>query len=142
MVTCGVLDNANIANPIAQPEETTTYNVLISNEEGCITERDIEIFVKNLDCDYPFVFVPSAFSPNGDGENDEFLVRGVNIEEMNLVIFNRWGQKVFETNDQSEGWRGTFKNELLAPDVYGYYLTVKCFNGEENFKKGNVSLLR
>ncbi|MFT4758480.1 MAG: gliding motility-associated-like protein [Paraglaciecola sp.] len=138
----GSLDNENIANPIAQPEETTTYNVLISNEDGCATERDIEVFVKNLDCDYPFVFVPSAFSPNGDNENDEFLVRGVNIEEMNITIFNRWGQKVFETNNQEEGWGGTFKGELLAPDVYGYYLTVKCFNGKENFKKGNVSLLR
>lgn len=138
----GSLDADNIANPIAQPDETTTYNVLISNEEGCATERDIEVFVKNLDCDYPFVFVPSAFSPNGDGENDEFLVRGVNIEEMTVVVFNRWGQKVFETSNQDEGWGGTFKGELLAPDVYGYYLTVKCFNGEENFKKGNVSLLR
>lgn len=138
----GSLDVTNISNPIASPDETTLYNVMISNEEGCVTERDIEIFVKDLECDYPFVFVPSAFSPNGDGENDEFLVRGVNIEEMNITVFNRWGQKVFETNDQSEGWQGTFKGELLAPDVYGYYLTVKCFNGEENFKKGNISLLR
>ena len=136
------LDNTNIPDPIASPDETTVYNVLISNAEGCTTERDIEIFVKNLDCDYPFVFVPSAFSPNGDGDNDEFLVRGVNIEAMNVVIFNRWGQKVFETSNQSEGWKGTFKGEPLAPDVYGYYLTVKCFNGEENFKKGNVTLLR
>jgi len=136
------LDDAEIPNPIASPEETTLYTILITNEEGCSTEREIEVFVKEFPCEYPYIFVPTAFSPNDDGENDEFLVRSNIIEELTISIFNRWGQKVFETNDLNESWKGTFKNERLAPDVYGYYLTGKCFGGEEFFKKGNVTLIR
>ena len=61
---------------------------------------------------------------------------------MYLTIYDRWGQKVFETNDPNQGWDGTFKGEALAPDVYGFYLQIKCFNGADFFKKGNIALLK
>lgn len=143
-VPCDYLDDCNIPNPQAEPEEAGdhTYTVFVSNAEECAAERTVVVTVINPDCALPFVFIPSAFTPNGDGENDVFLVRGNNIESMELVIYNRWGQRMFETNDQNDSWDGTFKGELLSPAVFGYYLRATCYNGEEHFKKGNVSLLR
>jgi gliding motility-associated-like protein len=64
------------------------------------------------------------------------------IDEMYLTIYDRWGQKVFESVDQNDAWDGSFKGKALPPDVYGFYLQVKCTNGEEYFKKGNIALLK
>ncbi len=139
---CGSLDDCNIHDPQAMPESTTTYTVTVSNEEGCFAENDVTVVVINPDCQEPFVFVPTAFSPNNDGENDVLYVRGNNLESVTFAIYNRWGQKVFETNDKNIGWSGTFKNEFLPPGVYGYFLKAKCFNGQDYFKKGNVTLIR
>jgi gliding motility-associated-like protein len=86
--------------------------------------------------------VPNAFSPNGDLLNDGLFVRGNSIDELHFVIYNRWGEKVFETRDQSIPWDGTYKGKPLSPDVYAYYLEVRCFNGETYFEKGNISLIR
>lgn len=136
------LDDPTIHNPVATPEETTTYTVLVTDEGGCQTYREITIVVLNPDCEEPNIFLPNAFTPNGDGENDFLYVRSNIIETVELAIYNRWGQKVFETTDKNIGWNGTYKNELLTPDVYGYYLKATCFNGQAFFKKGNITLLR
>ena len=93
-------------------------------------------------CIEPYIFLPNAFSPNGDMNNDILQLKGQFVEEMHLIIFDRWGQKVFESREQSFGWDGTFKGEELSPDTYGFYLTVRCIDGEEYFKKGNISLIR
>ncbi len=136
------LDDSEVFNPIALPEETTTYTVEITGELGCVTERSVEVVVVDLECREPFVFIPNAFTPNGDNENDVLYVRGSNVEEVFMTVYNRWGEKMFETNDKNIGWDGTFKNKQLPPDVYGYYMQVKCFNGMEYFKKGNITLLK
>jgi len=67
-------------------------------------------------------------------------LRGFNVDEVYFMIFNRWGQKVFESNSQSEGWNGVFDGKKVCNDVYGYYLRVRCTNGEEYIKKGNVTV--
>jgi gliding motility-associated-like protein len=61
---------------------------------------------------------------------------------MTLMIFDRWGEKVFESTDQNNGWDGRFKNKPLDPDVYVYHLKVICIDGQENLIKGNITLLR
>ena len=58
------------------------------------------------------------------------------------MIYDRWGEKVFETRDQKIPWLGEFRNKTLGPDVYSYYLRVRCLNGEYLVKKGNVSVLK
>ena len=136
------LDDSEVFDPIASPEETTMYTVEVTGELGCVEERSVEVVVIDLECREPFVFIPNAFTPNGDGENDMLFVRGSNIDEVFLTVYNRWGEKMFETNDKNVGWDGRYKGEQLPPDVYGYYMQVKCFNGMEYFKKGNVSILR
>jgi len=132
----------DIYNPTATPLETTTYDLTIRDPNGCINRRSITITVFNPECREPFIFVPNAFTPDGDGLNEVLFVRGAAIDEVFFAIYNRWGEKVFESNSKSQGWDGTFKGKMLTPDVYGYYVQVRCFNGEEYFKKGNVTLIR
>jgi len=136
------LSNSTIYNPIATPEVTTDYSLSISDGSGCTNNALITIVVLNPVCEEPFVFMPNAFSPNGDGENDILKVEGRTIDEFYLAIYDRWGELVFETTDPSKGWDGNFNGELSEPDVYGFYLKLKCINGEEYFKKGNITLLR
>ncbi|MEL6926641.1 MAG: T9SS type B sorting domain-containing protein, partial [Bacteroidota bacterium] len=90
----------------------------------------------------PFIFVPKGFTPNDDGRNDVLFVRGNPIEEVTFLIYNRWGEQVFQSTDKNIGWDGTYKGKPLNPDVYGYLLRVICTDGEEFFKKGNVTLIR
>ena len=130
-----------INNPVASPRIPTTYYVSVSNQY-CTLDDSVRVYIKDPVCENPVVFVPSAFSPDNDGHNDLLLVNGNNITEMTFVVYNRWGQKVFETNDQTIGWDGTFKGQSLAPDVYGYYMQCLCEEGGSLFLKGNITLLR
>nr|MBS0037032.1 gliding motility-associated C-terminal domain-containing protein [Saprospiraceae bacterium] len=138
----GSLDNPNIHNPLATPMETTTYFITVTSEEGCTTVDSITVFVQDLPCEIPYVFLPNAFSPNGDGMNDVLYVLGDHIERFVLIIYNRWGQEVFRTVELDRGWNGQFRGEDLPPDVYGYYLEVECIGGAHFSEKGNVSLMR
>jgi gliding motility-associated-like protein len=95
-----------------------------------------------VECAEPYVFVPNAFTPNGDGQNDVFMVMGNKLDEFTMVIYNRWGEKVFESQDANMGWDGTFEGKELPSDVFAYMVRLRCFNGEIFEKQGNVSLLR
>jgi len=136
------LNNDNVQNPIASPSSTTTYTVIVSDQNGCTAEDTVTIFVNEVICIEPEIFIPSAFSPNSDQQNDILFVRGNTIEKVYMVIYDRWGEKVFETNSTSFGWDGTYKGKLLAPDVYVYYVEITCYSKAEFKKKGNISLLR
>ena len=138
----GSLNDNNLANPTAMPQQTTTYTVMVTDTNGCTAEKSITIEVQNTACDEPFIYLPNAFSPNGDGKNDVLYLRGLNLTDIYLAVYNRWGQMVFETRDQDVGWDGTFNGEPVVPDVYGYYLRVRCDNGQEFFKKGNITVLK
>ena len=118
-----------------------TYEVTISGG-GCEVRTLVSITVLEFICGDIYIFVPKAFTPNADGENDMLYVRGQNLIEVDFKIFDRWGERVFETTDQSVGWDGTFKGELLDPDVYVYHLKAICFDGQETLIKGNVTLMR
>lgn len=137
------LNNIHLPNPIASPSVTTTYQVFVTDANGCVIVTPLTIYVKKLPlCGEPDIFVPNAFSPNGDNVNDKLFVRGNRIQELYFAVFDRWGEKVFETTAQSIGWDGTFKGENAGPAVFDYYLKVKCIGGNEFFKKGNVTIIR
>lgn len=118
----------------------------VTDPAGCKNRDSIIIYTKNFICEEPYVFIPNAFTPNGDGLNDLLYVRGNVITELYFVIYNRWGEKIFETSDQNIGWDGSYKGKGLPPDAYGYYLRYKCVGqGTEDdfqFKKGNVTIIR
>jgi gliding motility-associated-like protein len=89
------------------------------------------------------VFVPNTFTPNNDGKNDVFRVRGPAYGKFYFAVYNRWGQLLYETNDPAQGWDGTFSGKLSDPGVFGWYLRASCGEGkEEIFRKGNVTLIR
>jgi gliding motility-associated-like protein len=87
------------------------------------------------------LFIPSIFSPNDDGINDNFSALGDCFESYHLRIYNRWGEKVFESNNQSLAWDGTFKGKNLNTGIYVYHLHG-LYNGEEIHKTGTVQLVR
>lgn len=134
------LDDPNLQDPLATPTSTTTYTVSIL-ENPCRTAT-VTIEVVDALCFDPYIFIPNAFTPNGDGENDLLYVRGVSITEMLFRVYNRWGEKVWETTNPNQGWDGTFQGRECDPAVFDYYLEATCPGGQEYFKKGNVTLIR
>ncbi len=133
------LSNPYIENPIAWPMVTTTYTISVTNSYGCSSSDIVVIYVEMLSSE---VFVPNIFSPNNDGMNDILFVYGPNIREMKFFIYNRWGEKVFESNNQANGWNGKYKDKPTQAGVYVYYLNAVMYNGETVIKKGNISLVK
>lgn len=132
------LDSDTLPDPIATPKRTTTYTVEITDASGCTAIRQVTITILQENN----VFVPNSFSPNGDGSNDKVFVRGNNLYGVRLTIFDRWGEKVFETTDQSTGWDGTYKGEELDPGVFTWVVTVNYANKESTTKSGTITLIR
>jgi gliding motility-associated-like protein len=135
------INNPSIQNPLATPVQTTFYTVVVSDSQ-CSISDSVEVRVFDLVCAPPNVFIPNTFTPNADGKNEKLYVRGLNLSKVHLAIYNRWGQVVFETFNQNEGWDGTFKEMKVDPDVFVYYLEATCTGGEEYFEKGNITLIR
>ena len=88
------------------------------------------------------LFVPNSFTPNGDGINDIFLPKGIFVSEYNLQIFNRWGEKLFESDDLNKGWDGSFKNKVCQLGTYYYQIRGKGANGKSEVHNGTVQLLK
>ncbi|MFO8053543.1 MAG: gliding motility-associated C-terminal domain-containing protein [Bacteroidales bacterium] len=136
------LKSPNSASTKASPKQTTTYVVTISDQYGCTFTDTVTIHVKPVTCDDPYIFVPNAFTPDGDGKNDVLYVRTQFADNLYFAVYNRWGEKVFETKDINEGWDGTIEGEKAEKGVYVYYLRVVCFTGEVYEDSGNVTLIR
>ncbi len=139
----GLNDPAS-SDPQANPQQTTTYEVTVYDPDKpeCAVTRSLVIQVDEIVCGHPYIYLPNSFSPNDDGLNDVLYLRGKYIDHMELYIYNRWGEKVFQSNDQSEGWDGTYKDERAQTDVYSWYLKVRCVDGQEYEHKGDVTLIR
>lgn len=136
------LSDVSIQDPLAYPNETHTYYVTVADSQGCYKTDSVTVIVLKTPCEQSNIYIPNAFSPNGDGKNDVLYVRGNNITNLYFAVFDRWGQKVFETTDIAKGWDGKFKGARLDPAVFGYYAEGVCPGNEKFFKKGNVTLLR
>lgn len=121
------------------------YSVKVTDANGCSAADSLSI---TSNC-VKEVWLPNAFSPNGDGINDVFLVRGnpKNALVEKLIIYNRSGNKLFEADnvqpgDPAGGWDGKYKGEPVQVDVYGYYMIAKFNDGQKKILKGNVTLIR
>jgi gliding motility-associated-like protein len=126
----------------AMPMETTLYTAEIIDSHGCKKILDVLVTVIFPDCDSTNLFLPNAFSPNGDSHNDLLFVRAKDIDRINFVIYNRWGEKVFETHDVLTPWDGRYQGKSLGPDVFGYCIEAYCLNGTKLIRRGNVSLIK
>ncbi len=130
------------SNPVASPSNNTTY--CVSSSQGtCVALTCVNIEVERCK-NSSSVFLPNAFSPNSDGQNDVFCIQDGQscINSITLIIYDRWGEKVFETNNPAFCWDGTYKGKLLDPAVFVYFAKATFTNGQTAERKGNVTLIR
>ncbi len=133
------LNATNILNPSASPQQTTTYTLKVTTSQGCIASDSMVVTV------VPYCIKPmEAFSPNGDGINDLWLVTNGTgcLDKAKAQVFNRYGAKVFESNDYKNNWNGTYSGKPLPDGTYYFVITYKLINGKEQYLKGNVTILR
>lgn len=135
------VSDPTIADPTAVIQRSTTFIVTVS-DGICTRSVPVTVQVHELVCAEPDIFVPNTFTPNGDGNNDVLYVRGRSIERMEFQVFDRWGEKVFETSDMARGWDATYNGEAVSAAVFVYHLTAWCVDGQEYFTKGNVTVVR
>lgn len=130
----------NCANPVITLENTTTYTVTTSTDPNfrCSDTKTLTVMV---DGECPDVFVPTGFSPNGDNHNDVFKVYGP-VNDFHIVIYNRWGEKVFESSNIDETWDGKYRGEYVPSGIYAFILTGKDVKGEPIKKTGNITVIR
>jgi gliding motility-associated-like protein len=134
LVTCN-----NCASTIATPSVTTVFIVTVIDSAGC-TDYDTVTVTVEIPCDD--IFVPNAFSPNGDSQNDVLFLRGTCIATFSFLIYNRWGELVFSTNDQMVGWDGRHRGELCESAVFNYVVSGTKTDGSLFSKSGNITLVR
>src|ERR1019366_5516519 len=103
----------NCESPTASPAVTTEYTITVTDAAGCKASDSLLVTILNGE-----LLVPTGFSPNGDGVNDRFRVLNKNLSKVDLQVFNRWGEKVFETTDLFDGWDGTYKGMQQELGVY------------------------
>lgn len=136
------LSCSDCPNPVASPKETTTYSVIVTNEEGCYREDEVTI---NINLDRP-VYFPTAFSPNGDGNNDYFEIPPGKTTDsiIRLRIFNRWGQLLYDSDVDSGPirWNGYFGTKLLDKGVYIFAADILFLDGVVLPYHGDVLLVR
>lgn len=132
------LNCADCKSPFAAPYAQTTYTVTVNYLGNCIATETVNVFVGNG----PDIYIPNAFTPNGDGDNDVFMVYGAGLRNVNLKVFNRWGEKVFDSNNQWLGWDGHYRGQMLEPGVYTYMIEVTYLNDKKKQKNGTITLIR
>jgi len=128
-------------NPTASPNVSTIYQITVMNQAGCPATDTV---IVNIVPDYS-IFIPNAFTPNGDGKDDYFQIYGnlQGVEYVDAQIFNRWGEKVFESHDINFRWDGSFKGAIQDPQVYVYQIKFAFMDGHvEPLRKGSITLLR
>ena len=122
------------------PLVTTLYCVTVTNSSGCSDSSCVTI---TMDFDCGDMFIPNAFSPNNDGHNDFFVPKDICFTAIDLIIYDRWGVRVFETQDiNTKGWDGSYKGEIGSTAVFAYHFSYKLANGTGGEKKGTVTLIR
>jgi len=130
------LDCNTCLNPVASPLITTEYVLLVADANGCTNVATSTVNVLYT------LYVPNTFSPNGDQLNDTFTAISRSCKEFRMMIFNRWGDKIYETDNIYQGWDGTYGGSEAKIDVYNYKIEAKFYNGEYHELIGQVNLLR
>ena len=136
------IENAYSAHATVTPQQSYTYTVLATDSYGCTNTDTVHLKVVDWDCTKEFIFVPTAFTPNNDGVNDIFEIKSGAITELEFAIYDRWGEKLFETTDLHAQWDGKYKGKPLEPQVLVYYIRARCLDNREFKDKGNITILK
>ena len=120
-----------------------TYSLTVTDSNGCIENYIGSLLnLEDDSCDDTYLFVPNIFSPDGNGVNDVLFVDGKNIQQVQLMIYNRWGNLVFQSNSVAEGWDGNFKGKPVNQGVFVYIVTGRFKDGKDFDQKGTITLIR
>lgn len=133
----------NCINPVVTPKESTSYTVLATNDYGCTSEARVKIDIVDY-CSQSYIQAPNVFSPNADGQNDEFRIYSDvdKVKFKSLRVYNRFGELIFTSLNETIGWDGYFNNVPVNSGVYVYFFEYDCYNGGSEIIKGNITLLR
>ena len=132
------LSATNILKPLASPVATTTYTLKVTSAQGCTATSNVLVTVVG-DCVKPM----EAFTPNGDGFNDKwFITNGNCVTRATARVYNRWGGKVFESNDYKNDWDGTYKGRPVPDGTYYFVVHYELINNSAVDRKGSVTILR
>ena len=137
-------DTSNCSTPYVKPPFTTTFSVSVMTADSCFASDTITVNVKNQ----PIAFIPTAFTPNGDGLNDRFQFAILGANTVEVSVFDRWGERIFYNANQSntvagtDGWDGTLKGKIAPEDTYVYQLKVTYFDGAVKNLAGTITLMR
>jgi gliding motility-associated-like protein len=136
-VSCDNCPSTNVS-----PTVTTEYYVIVTDTTDKCSIKDSVLITVELPCGK--VFIPDAFSPNGDGQNDVYYIKFNEscVATMEFNIYDRWGNKIFTANSVSSGWDGTYKGQPMNSGTYVYYLNLTDKSGNNYQKKGNITLVR
>ncbi|MCC7017836.1 MAG: gliding motility-associated C-terminal domain-containing protein, partial [Rhodospirillales bacterium] len=132
-IMCHVCPNSQIF-----PKQSGTYRIRAVNNFGCIAEDEVYVEVTT---NYN-IYIPNIFTPNEDGLNDVFIVYGTGLTKFEMTVFDRWGEKLFVSNDQLKGWDGVYKGKLSKNDAYPYVIQYTSLDGKKHTKTGHVTLLK
>ncbi|MBA3649361.1 MAG: gliding motility-associated C-terminal domain-containing protein [Chitinophagales bacterium] len=133
------LSSSATAEPQANPLASTQYSLLVTGENGCSSKDEVTVDVTHNH----LIFVPNAFTPNGDGINDlfQFYSKGI-AQILQVQVFNRWGELVFSSHGETPFWDGTYKGQPCNLDTYIYQITGESYDGNVIAEKGAVTLIR
>jgi gliding motility-associated-like protein len=133
------LSNPFVANPLAIVDHDINYTVIANTANGCTTGSMIKIKVYKG----PEIYVPTAFTPNGDGLNDVLRAKPVGMRSFSYFrIYNRWGQPVFVTSDPQQGWDGSIKGVMQSTGTYMWMAEATDYKGNIIQRKGSVTIIR
>jgi len=134
------LNNNMIADPVALLSNSQQYVLTVESKAGCLATDTIDVVVYKVD---PGLYVPNAFTPNGDGVNDVFRPILIGMKSLTYFrVYNRLGQLVFSTSQQKVGWDGTFRGSPQDADVYVWMVEGIDYQNRVVFRKGSVTLIR
>ncbi|MEO8768574.1 MAG: T9SS type B sorting domain-containing protein [Ferruginibacter sp.] len=137
------LSATNILNPIASPIVTTTYTLTITNDYGCSASDDVNVLVKDIINTGCTLEPRIAFTPNGDGINDKWIVwEGSCSISTSVTVIDRYGLLVFQSQQYQNDWQGTYKGKTLPDGTYYFTVEYKLPNGKIIKKRNNVTILR
>lgn len=132
------LSCSDCPNPMAWPEQDMDYTVFVTDENGCVVTGWVSVDVFH---DGPFI--PNSFTPGKDELNNEWKILDYGVKEFELLIFDRWGSKIFESDNIYAGWDGKLKNgNIMEGGVYVYKVLIRYIDGKEKTLLGNITLLR
>jgi gliding motility-associated-like protein len=130
---------SNLRNPVHLFPKEGNYVVSLGIQNAALFKDTITLL--SPDSCLKNIFVPNAFTPNGDGENDFAFLRTINAVKVNFRIYNRWGEEVFHTESLHEGWDGSYKGVKQTPQSFVFVADVVFYDGTEKTLKGNITLI-